>query len=52
MILGRKVCKTGGSHIVFILCGTDGDEKKVILAAAFPGVFFNGQKYTDLCPNF
>ncbi len=36
MILNGKVCKTG-SHIVFILLGTICDEKKMILAAAFPG---------------
>jgi hypothetical protein len=52
MVLGGKFLKTGGLHIVFILCGTICDEKKIILAAAFPGVFFNGQNNKDFSPIF
>ncbi len=52
MILGGKFLKTGGLHIVFILCETICNKKKIILAAAFPGVFFNGQKDTDFSPIF
>jgi hypothetical protein len=50
-ILSEKVCKTGGSRIVSILFGTICDEKKIILFAAFPGVFLIAKKYTDFSPN-
>jgi hypothetical protein len=39
MGLERKFHKTGGSHIIFIVSRTICDEKKIILAAALPGIF-------------
>jgi hypothetical protein len=51
-VLNEKVRKTGGSRKVSILFGTICDEKKIILVAAFPGIFFNGQKCTDFSSNF
>ena len=40
MVPDGKFHKTGGSHIVFIICGTICDEKNIVLIAALPGVFF------------
>jgi hypothetical protein len=47
MVLDEKYRKTGGSCIVFILYRIVFNEKKIVLAAALPGVFFKGQKCKD-----